>query len=168
MSRRRHTRPSRSSASSVKARYYRCKFRDDYPGGTCAVLAGASEPDPRLKQREDEIRECDRKLTRYRALLDEDGDVAIAAQWISETQRNRRTLEAQLGEHLPGGEMTTKQVKALICALCDIVDVLAEADPTAKAEVYNDLGLKLDYSPTGTVSVEARPRGVIVGVGGGT
>lgn len=65
-------------------------------------------------------------------------------------------------------QLARSQVKALVRALRDIVDVLADADPTAKAEVYNDLGLKLDYSPDGTVSVEARPRGVIVRVGGGT
>lgn len=92
--------------------------------------------------------------------------MSIAAKWISETQRERRALEAQLGQQIPGGELTAEQVKALVAALRDIVDVLADADPTAKAEVYNDLGLQLDYSPDGTVSVEARPRGVIVRVGG--
>jgi len=185
--------------------YYRCKFREDYPGdlehppsvyvkessvipgldawlatlfdednldNTCANLAGHSEPDDRTKERLEGLRaaiaECDRKLTTYRSLLDQDGDVAIAAQWITETQRERRTLEAQLGEEVPREAMTSSQVKALVKALRDIVDVLADADPKTKAEVYNDLGLKLDYSPDGVVSVETRPRGVIVRVGGGT
>lgn len=66
---------------------------------------------------------------------------------------------SHLRQQIPSGELTAEQVKALVTALRDIVGVLADADPTAKAEVYNDLGLRLDYSPDGTVSVEARPCG---------
>ena len=139
---------------------------------TCEVLAGASEPDPRADAREaalrEEIKGCDNKLARYRSLLDEDGDVAIAAKWITETQKERRVLEAQLGQHIPGGTMTPEQVKALVTALHDIVAVLTDAEPESKATVYNDFGVTLKYTPDGRVAVEAHPRGVIVRVGGGT
>jgi site-specific DNA recombinase len=139
---------------------------------TCEVLAGASEPDPQADAREaalrEEIKGCDNKLARYRSLLDEDGDVAIAAKWITETQKERRVLEAQLGQHIPGGTMTPEQVKALVTALHDIVAVLTDAEPESKATVYNDFGVTLKYTPDGRVAVEAHPRGVIVRVGGGT
>ena len=62
---------------------------------------------------------CDNKLARYRSLLDEDGDVAIAAQWITETQKERRAPEAQLGQRIPGGTMNPEEVKALVTALHD-------------------------------------------------
>jgi site-specific DNA recombinase len=109
-----------------------------------------------------------KKLERYRSLLDEAGDVAIAARWINETQKERRALEAQLGQHVPGGTITPEQVKALVTALKDIVSVLTDAEPAARADVYNDLGVHLRYTPDGMVAAQAQPRGVTVRVGGGT
>ena len=64
--------------------------------------------------------------------------------------------------------MTPEQVKALVAALHDIIAVLTDAEPESKATVYNDFGVALKYTPDGRVAVEAHPRGVIVGVGGGT
>jgi hypothetical protein len=63
------------------------------------------------------IADCDRKIRNYRQLLDDEDAVALAAQWIAETQRERKALERQLGEHIPGGELTAKEVKALVDAL---------------------------------------------------
>ena len=103
------------------------------------------------------IKECDRKIERYRKLLDQDGDVAIAAKWITEVHRERRALEAQLGYQIPGGKMTKDQVKALVAALRDIVDVLTDAEPADKAELYEELGVTLTYNPGGTVAVKAHP-----------
>ena len=53
-------------------------------------------------------------------------------------------------------------------ALTDIVDVLADAEPQDKTELYDQLGISLAYDPDGTVTVESRPREVTVRVGGGT
>jgi hypothetical protein len=94
--------------------------------------------------------------------------VALGAQWIAETQRERKTLELQLGEHIPGGELTAKEVRALVDALRDIVSVLVAADPADKSELYAQLGVALSYDPTGNVTVKTEPRGVTVRVGGGT
>jgi hypothetical protein len=63
--------------------------------------------------------------------------------------------------------MTTAQVRALVSALRDIVEVLADAEPADKAQLNNELGVSLTYDPTGTVHVQALPRGVQVRVGGG-
>ncbi len=114
------------------------------------------------------IADCDRKIRNYRQLLDDEDSVTLAAQWIAETQRERRALERQLGQHIPGGELTAKEVKDLVDALRDIVGVLAAADPEDKSELYAQLGVSLSYDPTGNVTVKAEPRGVTVRVGGGT
>lgn len=114
------------------------------------------------------IADCDRKLANYRALLDHEDAVTVAAEWIADTQRERKQLERQLGQHVPGDQLTSEQVKALVTALKDIVDVLADTEPADKTELYDQLGISLAYDPDGTVTVESRPRGVQVCVGGGT
>lgn len=145
---------------------------DDHIDDTCDRLAGVSEPDPAAVEREAALRaaiaDCDRKLANYRALLDHEDAVTVAAEWIADTQRERKQHERQLGQRVPGDQLTSEQVKALVKALKDIVAVLADAEAEDKAEVYDQLGISLTYDPDGTVTVESRPRGVTVRVGGGT
>ncbi|MFP5489005.1 MAG: zinc ribbon domain-containing protein, partial [Acidimicrobiia bacterium] len=148
-------------------------FDDVNIDNTCAVLAGASEPDPESTLRETRLREaiseCDRKLAKYRALLDQDdGVVEVAAKWIAETERERKALQRQLGQPIAGGKLSTDHVKALATALRDIVAVLADAEPADRALLYEELGVTLTYDPSGQVHVQALPRGVQVRVGGGT
>jgi site-specific DNA recombinase len=148
-------------------------FDDDRIDDTCAALAGTPEVDHEAVAREARLRagiaECDRKLAKYRALLDHEDAVEVAAKWIAETQRERKALERQLGQRIPGGKLTTEQVKALASALRDIVEVLAEADLDDKARLYSELGISLTLAPAaGIVHVRAHPRGVQVRVGGGT
>lgn len=40
------------------------------------------------------------------------------------------------------------------------------ADPADKADLYKELGVTLRYDPSGTITVQAQPRGVSVRVGG--
>jgi hypothetical protein len=68
----------------------------------------------------------------------------------------------------PGEHLSPNQVKALLESLRDIVGTLAAADPADKADLYRELGVTLRYDPSGTVAVQAQPRGVSVRVGGGT
>jgi len=82
-------------------------FDDDRIDETCEILAGASEPDLDTEDRETrlrrEIADVDRRLERYRAVLDQGGDPAVVARWISDAQLERKVLVAQLGEPVPGG-----------------------------------------------------------------
>ncbi len=96
-------------------------FDDDHIDDTCDRLAGVSEPDPAAQEREAALRaaiaDCDRKLANYRSLLDHEDAVTVAASWIADTQRERKNLERQLGQHVPGDQLTREQVKALVNAL---------------------------------------------------
>ena len=147
-------------------------FDDDHLEQTCDTLAGASQPDPEQEARRaaltDQIRDCDRRLGQYQAVLDQGADPTVVAGWMAQVQRERRHLETQLGHTIPGGKLTSTQVRALVEALRDIVTVLAEADPQDKANLYGELGVGLTYHPEGRVTVEMHPRGVKVCVGGGT
>jgi len=147
-------------------------FDDDHLEQTAETLAGASQPDPDDQARKaaltDQIHDCDRRLGQYQAVLDEGADAKVVARWMAQVQRERASLEAQLGHTIPGGKLTSTQVRALVEALRDIVTVLAEADPDDKADLYRELGVNLTYHPEGRVSVEMLPRGVKVRVGGPT
>jgi site-specific DNA recombinase len=113
------------------------------------------------------VANVDRRLEGYRAVVDQGGDPAVVARWISDVQRERKVLVAQLGEPVPGGKLTKNQVRALVAGLRDFVSTLADADPEDKAELYRELGVTLTYSPDGRVNVHVLPRGVNVRVGGG-
>ncbi|MGH9158137.1 MAG: recombinase family protein [Acidimicrobiales bacterium] len=147
-------------------------FDDEHLDHTCEVLAGAAEPDPDYETRqadlEAKIRDCDRRLAKYRSALELTDEIGPFITWIAEVQKERRGLEAQVGRSVPGGALTTAQVRSLVRELRSIVNVLADADPADKAELYAEMGVNLSYHLDGRVTVEALPRGVDVRVGGGT
>ncbi len=91
----------------------------------------------------------------------------MAAGGIAETQHERRKLEHRLGHQVAGDQLTADEVKALVTALKDIVNVLDHADIADKADLYEQLGVELTYHPDGRVSVESQPRGVNVVSEGG-
>lgn len=145
-------------------------FDEEHIDHTCEVLAGAAEPDADYEVRqadlEAKIRDCDRRLANYRKALDLTDDPTPFIEWINEVRTERQALEAQLGRSVPGGTLTTSQVKALVRHLRSIVAVLADADPIDKAELYGELGVSLTYHRDGRVAVESLPRGADVRVGG--
>jgi hypothetical protein len=111
-------------------------FDDDHIDLTCELLAGASEPDdatePRVARLRSQITDCDRRLDGYRSVIDNGGDVSVVAKWIGETQRERKTLLAQLNSPLHSEKLTTDEIGALVETLRDIVATLGEADPADK------------------------------------
>ncbi|WP_157743219.1 hypothetical protein [Micromonospora coriariae] len=120
------------------------------------------------------IIECDAKLERYRAALDAGADPAVVTGWIAQTQAERARAEADL-RTIAGTtprRMSRAEITALVTALGDITTVLRDADPADKAEVYRQLGLRLNYQPeTQTVRAEvdlSAHRGVMVCVRGAT
>ncbi|MGC4795581.1 recombinase family protein [Micromonospora saelicesensis] len=120
------------------------------------------------------ITECDAKLERYRAALDAGADPAVVTGWIAQTQAERARAEADLPANTGTAprRMSRAEITTLVNALGDIAAVLRDADPADKAEVYRQLGLRLNYH-TETQTVRAAidlsaHRGVMVRVRGGT
>ncbi|MFC4018977.1 hypothetical protein ACFOW4_13630 [Micromonospora sp. GCM10011542] len=103
------------------------------------------------------ITECDTKLERYRAALDAGADPAVVTGWIAQTQADRPLAEADprtIAGTTPR-RMSRAEITALVTALSDITTVLRDADPADNAEVYRQLGLRLNYQPeTQTVRAE--------------
>jgi site-specific DNA recombinase len=139
---------------------------------TCAELAAASGSvddgdGARLEAARRKLTDCDDRLARYRAALEGGADATVVATCIAEVQGDRLRAERILAETATA-PLGADDVRTLIESVGDVTEVLADADPKLKAEVYADLGLRLTYRPAeNLVSVEAAP--CAAGrVGGGT
>jgi hypothetical protein len=85
------------------------------------------------------IDDANRKLTRYRAVIDAGGDLQEIGTWISEAKAERVRAEADLR-------------------------MLHDADQAAKAKVYRKAGVKLTYLPVEQLArVAARPNRTNIG-----
>jgi site-specific DNA recombinase len=120
------------------------------------------------------LSECDRKLARHRAALEAGADPAIVTGWIAEVEAERRRIRATIEQPASGSRrMTREEITATVQQLGDIIDVLREADFADRAEVYQQLGLRLTYDPDERkVRVQSQPAahpcGESVRVRGGT
>ncbi len=91
-------------------------FADDRLDVTCEALAAVSDLDPLdddgrefdLRRR---LKECDAKLARYRELLEVDSEITSAATWIAEVERERRSIERDLGRKPTSRKHTKNEIK---------------------------------------------------------
>lgn len=120
-----------------------------------------------------QLAECDTKLARHRAALEAGADPTIVTGWIAEVEAERRRILSALKQHAPGDRrLTREEITAMVQQLGDIIDVLREADLADRAEVYQQLGLRLTYHPDERKvrvqsSLPAHPCGESVRVRGG-
>jgi site-specific DNA recombinase len=120
----------------------------------------APETDPEVLRARATLAECNTKLARHRAALEAGADPTIVTGWIAEVEAERRRLLAVLNQPTPRPvqRMTTDQISDLVTKLGDIIGVLRDADPADRAEVYQQLRLRLTYHPAEQkVRVQAQP-----------
>jgi len=148
-------------------------FTDEHLDATCEALAEVSDLDPdddegRQLDLRRQLKECDNKLARYRALLEHDDQITVVGAWIAEVEQERKHLERELGRKPTARKLTKTEIKAMVRQLKDIVAVLAGADPEDKRAIYDELGVNLTYYPDGRVHAGAGARVLGVCVGGTT
>jgi len=85
--------------------------------------------------------DCDDRLRKYRDQLDRGTDPVVVAGWISEVQGERLEAEAVLAASTPSEALSADKLRAMVLGLGDMSQVLADADPKDKAEVYAGLGI---------------------------
>jgi hypothetical protein len=129
---------------------------------TCRTLAAASGPsdadEAALNAARRKLADCDGRLAKYRAALDNGADPTVVAAWIAEVQGERLAAERTLAT-ARASVLTAEDVRKVIEGLGDLVSVLAKAKPATKAKVYADLGIRLVYRPHDRMlAVEAAPR----------
>jgi site-specific DNA recombinase len=142
---------------------------------TVAQMAAAGDVDEAREAKAEAARrkleDCDARLARYRAALDGGADPVVVAGWTTEVKADRLAAEADLTACAPPARLTADEIRRLLDELGDVGDVLAAADPTAKAAIYADLGVTITYDPKRRhVRAEARPVAAcaLARVGGGT
>ena len=103
------------------------------------------------------LAECDSRLAGTASVLDKGADPTVVSTWIAEVQGDRLAAERTLAASR-ASVLTAEDVRDVIDSLGDLVSVLADVDPAAKAKVYADLGIRLVYRPHDRVlTVEAAP-----------
>jgi len=118
---------------------------------TCELLAATSAVDEateaRLEAARRKLHDCEARLTKYRATLDAGGDPDVVAEWIRQVQGERLAAERELARVSPATPLTKAEVRKLVKGARHMTKVLAQADPELKAQVYADLGIRLEYRP---------------------
>ncbi|MGC0319288.1 recombinase family protein [Kitasatospora acidiphila] len=152
---------------------------------TIDLLAAAQNLNPalnnhtaRAEHAKNTITDCDAKLATHRAALEVGADPVVITQWITQTQATRARAEGELhaAQTARAGELTRDDIAALARSHCNLVTVLAAAEPADRVELYRQLGLILTYdSGKQKVLVEmnlnqhfSESRGLTVGVRGRT
>ena len=74
--------------------------------------------------------------------------------WIAETQAKKVTAQAEIRTATGRRQMSRDDIAAIVAAFADLAQVVKEADPADKADLYAQLKLTLTYQP-GRRPVEA-------------
>ena len=96
---------------------------------------------------------CDARLARYQAALDAGADPQAVAEWTRQVKAERAAVLARAASQAPGTAprpLTQDDIRALITGLGDLRDVIRDAEPSVKAAIYEQLGLKVTYLPART------------------
>ena len=67
--------------------------------------------------------------------------------WIAETQARKVTAQAEIRTATGRRQMSRDDIAAIVAALADLAQVVREADPADKADIYAQLNLTLTYQP---------------------
>jgi site-specific DNA recombinase len=119
------------------------------------------------------IGQCDAKIARYRAAIDAGGDIEEIAQWINAAKAQRLQAQALIRETATPARMTREDIKIIVERCSSMADVIRQAQPADKAEMYRGINLMLTYQPETQIvraqaHLSADSHGVMVGVRGGT
>jgi site-specific DNA recombinase len=130
---------------------------------TLQAMADAQHSDAdqqRVIVAREKIATCDTKLDRYRAALDAGTDPVLVQQWITQVQAEKAVAAANLRQITGRRVMTADEIGTLVDAMSGIATILRQADPADKAQVYQQLGIRLTYKPgPRLIQAEASPNG---------
>ncbi|WP_316742205.1 zinc ribbon domain-containing protein [Streptomyces sp. MK7] len=128
-----------------------------------AAASTAETQTPEQAQARQAIKECERRLARYRAALDAGADPTVVTQWINEAQRDKvaaqKKLDAQpAGTRKKQSPLDARQIRQITESLGDIAQRIQIAAVEKKGPLYEALGITISYEhATRTATVKSRP-----------
>lgn len=126
-------------------------FGAEHLDETCQAMAAAAGTNGTVDTSsiKTAIRECDRKLERYRQALEADTDPVLVAGWIKQATKERAGAEARLreAELAAAVTVTAAQLRPEIEAIGGMLPLLESSDPELKAKFYEEVGLESVYDP---------------------
>jgi redox-sensitive bicupin YhaK (pirin superfamily) len=93
------------------------------------------------------LHSCRQRLDRYRAALEAGTDAQLVQTWIASVQEEQSAAQAKLRLLDAKRPLIEAEIANLVASLGDITNVIKGAEPTDKAQLYGDLGVRLTYQP---------------------
>jgi DNA invertase Pin-like site-specific DNA recombinase len=129
---------------------------------TIAALTEAQAPseadDSRIEAARRALDEANEKIDRLVTAIESGSPADMLGPRLQELRAAKLAAERHLQAARPRDLVDESRIRALIDAVGPIADVLADADPEAKARLYNELGLELTFDAAKRlVQVEALP-----------
>ncbi len=101
----------------------------------------------RAQSLRDKIKDCDKRLDKYRVALDAGADAEVVIGWLHDVRRERTALELKLADIPPAPTATPDDLRALIKDMEAVVNALSAADPEERTAVYRALAMEVTYDP---------------------
>ncbi|HEX3842651.1 MAG TPA: recombinase family protein [Acidimicrobiales bacterium] len=150
-------------------------FNPKNVSATIGAMISAGDADEATEARADAARrklaDCDDRLGKYRAALDSGADPVVVSGWMSEVQADRLRAEADLASCVSHAPRSKADLRRMVLSLGNMAQVLSQAEPEDKADLYREFGITVIYDPLQrTVAAEVRPQDpcALERVGGGT
>ncbi len=129
---------------------------------TVAALIAAQGPTDidhaRSVAAKQQLEETNTKIARLVAAIEDGSPIELVGERLQQLRATKTLAERELRLARPADQLTEESVRELIASVGPIGTVLAEADPDAKALLYNELGLELTFDATRRlVEVQASP-----------
>jgi hypothetical protein len=136
-------------------------------------LAVGQRPDERQEAKraglQAQLAETERRIGRLIDAVESGGDSSLLVKQLQVRETERQALLARISSLTGRPNLTPMQIEAMVAELGGIAEVLRNATPQQRAEVYGSLGLVLTYDDrSNELHVTADLARVAGRVGGGT
>ncbi|MEV6591013.1 hypothetical protein [Streptomyces acidicola] len=128
-----------------------------------AAASTAQTHTPEQAQARQTIKDCERRLARYRAALEAGADPAVVTQWINNAQQDKEAAQKKL-DTLPTitrkkeAPLDAQQIREMTERLGNFAQRIHAADAAKKGPLYEALGITISYKhATRTATVRSRP-----------
>ncbi len=113
------------------------------------------------------LTELDRKLNALVLAVESGADISLLTDQLRRRTTEREGIEAQLRSLPKVRTVSTTEMEDALTQLGGIARLLQVAEPSARQQVYESLGLRLEYDPEGSRLTATLPRCVSLIVSGG-